>query len=380
MYMNGYIDIDPSHVTEIRRKPTKGFRRFAEILTLGAMSQQEEHETFTAISILQEINIALRTLNITDVVRFTKDDVVIYDDPDGKSNDDMGIALQELQRFSGIGKSTVFDSLSLLLEHHLAEITLIIDVRIQRSHFVGGFPIRIAVNGLATEFQGSQDETSFGDRLEQTFADQASYNAVETKLREQFDAFMAQLELAVRQKMMIDDVRLSTQLNILRPRNDEVGKTRSSLAGSSAESTGSSSSDPVFQRYHQGSDAFAYCWLWSSMMHSHGTHVQEATIVDEQGQRLMTIGEDGLNAGETTALDPSTPFADSDASSFDASSDLTGDSTSKMNSFTDTGTDTQGGGDSAGSSWLDSFGFSGGDGSDSGDSGGSSCSSCGGGD
>jgi len=47
MYMNGFVDIDPSHLTEIRRKPTKGFRRFAEILTLGVLSEKEERETFT---------------------------------------------------------------------------------------------------------------------------------------------------------------------------------------------------------------------------------------------------------------------------------------------------------------------------------------------
>jgi len=374
MYMNGYIDIDPSHVTEIRRKPTKGFRRFAEILTFGAASQQEEHETFTAMSILQEVNIALRTLNITDVVRFSKDNVVLYDDPDGKSDDDMRDALQELQREPSPANEPVFNSLSLLLEHHLPNITLIIDVRIQRTHFVGGFPIRIAVNGLATEFQGNPDDSSFGDRLEQTFVDQESYNVVESNLREQFDAFMVQLELAVRQKMMIDDLRLSTQLKIVRPRNDAVANSRSAFADGNTESNTSSNTDPVFQRYHSASDTFAYCWLWSSMMHSHGTHVQDATVVDEQGQRLMTIGDEGLNAGESTAFDPETPFTESDAASFDATSDLSGDSTSKMQGIG------EGDDGSAGSSWLDSFGFGGGDAGDSGDSGGSSCSSCGGGD
>jgi len=374
MYMNGYIDIDPSHVTEIRRKPTKGFRRFAEILTLGATSQQAEHETFTAMSILQEVNIALRTLNITDVVRFSKDDAILYDDPDGRSDDDMRDALQELQREPSTANAPAFNSLSLLLEHHLPSITLIIDVRIQRTHFVGGFPIRIAVNGLATEFQGNPDDSSFGDRLEQTFVDQESYNAIESNLREQFDAFMIQLELAVRQKMMIDDLRLSTQLKILRPRNDAVANTRSAFADGNTESNTSSNTDPVFQRYHSGSDTFAYCWLWSSMMHSHGTHVQDATIVDEQGQRLMTIGDEGLNAGESTAFDPQTPFIESDAASFDANSDLSGDSTSKMQGIG------EGDDGSAGSSWLDSFGFGGGDTGDSGGSSCSSCSSCGGGD
>lgn len=371
MYMNGYVDIDPSHATEIRRKPTKGFRRFAEILTGGALSQQEEHETFTALSILQEINVALRTLGITDVVRFAKDDVIIYDDSDSESSDDMGIVLEKLQRESGLEKSSVFQSLSLLLEHHLPEITLIIEVRIQRTHFVGGYPIRIVVNGLSTQFQTQSDDLSLKDRLDQAFANQGSYEAFENELRTQFDNFMLQLELTVRQKMSIDDARRSTQLNIVRPRNEDNPATASSLANQSSNDHSSSNSDPVFQRYHSGSDAFAYCWLWSSMMHSHGTHVQNATIVDEQGQRLMTVGEEGFNAGEGTALDPSTPFEDSDATLFDPTAgDFGDDATSRMAGFS--GSDDG----ATGSSWLDAFGF-GGD-SDGGDSG-SGCSSCGGG-
>jgi len=371
MYMNGYVDIDPSHATEIRRKPTKGFRRFAEILTGGALSQQEEQETFTALAILQEINVAMRTLGITDVVRFTKDDVIIYDDSDGESSDDMGIVLEKLKRESGLGKSSVFKSMSLLLEHHLSEITLIIEVRINRTHFVGGYPIRIAVNGLSTQFQSQSDDLSLKDRLEQTFADQESYETFENDLRTQFDNFMLQLELTVRQKMSIDDARRSTQLNIVRPRSEDKLSPASNFSSQTSDDQSSTNSDPVFQRYHSGSDAFAYCWLWSSMMHSHGTHVQDATIVDEQGQRLMTVGEEGFNAGESTALDPSTPFEESDASLFDPTAGGLGDdATSRMSGFS-------GGDDGAsGSSWLDSFGF-GGD-SDGGDSG-SGCSSCGGG-
>jgi len=367
MYLSGYVDIDPSHATEVRRKPTKGFRRFAEMLTGGALSQQEEHETFTALSILQEINIVLRSLNITDVVRFTKDNIVVYDDQDGQSSDDMGIVIETISRESGLG-DRVFESMSLLLEHHLPDITLVIDVRINRTHFVGGYPIRIAVNGLATELQ-AQSESALNDKLEKAFVNQDSYTALETKLREQFDSFMIGLELVIRQKMMIDDVRYSTQVNIVRPRTDEHGQS-----GSSSSSDSASNSDPVFQRYHSGSDAFLYCWLWSSMMHSHGTHVQDATIVDEQGQHLMTVGEEGFNAGESTAMDPSVPFDQSDASMFDSSAALGDDSTSRMSGFS--GEDNA----SSGSSWLDSFGFGDSSGSDSG-SGFNSCGGgCGGGD
>ena len=366
MYLKGSIDIDPSHLTETLRKPTKGFRRFAEIITNGLLSEKEEHETFTAVAILQEINIALRTLNITDVVRFTKDDQVVYDDHAGEDSDDMAVVFDRLEKQQNGGGKAVFNTLSLLLEHHLPDITLVIEVRVQRTHMVGAYPIQMIVNGLATQFQ-SDDEATLEKRLEEAFSEPDSVAEIEANLRKQFDDFMDALATAVRQKMKVTDVRWSTQLNILRPRNDDTGKRSSEQVSSFSGDSGSSHTDPVFQRFSSGSDAFAYCWLWSTMMHSHGTPVQDATIVDEQGQTLLQVGEEGFNAGESNLLDSSTPFSEVDMGGF-------GDEGSKMSGF-DAGTD------SGGSGWLDSFGF-GSDGfGDSSDSG-SSCSSgssCGGG-
>jgi hypothetical protein len=365
MYLKGYVDVDPSHATEIRRKPTKGFRRFAEIITSGLLSEKEEHETFTAVAILQEINVAMRSLNVTDVVRFTKDEEIIYSDEDGEDTDDMPTVFERLSAHQRHNPASVFKTLSLLLEHHLPDITLIIEVRIQRTHMVGSYPIQILVNGLATKFQ-TEDTSTLEDRLEETFADQSNYAEFESNLRQQFDAFMDSLTAAVRQKMNVTDIRHSTQLNILRPRNDENGKTTADSMSSFSGDTTSSHSDPVFQRYHSGSDAFAYCWLWSHMMHSHGTHVQDATIVDEQGQTLLNVGEEGFDAGESNILDPSTPFSETGISDF-------GDESSKASGYF--GGDDVGSHDAGGSSWLDSFSFGGDSGGDSG----SSCSSCGGG-
>ena len=49
MYWYGQIDVDPASQTVLQRKPTKGFRRFAEVLTAGLLSEKEEAETFTAV-------------------------------------------------------------------------------------------------------------------------------------------------------------------------------------------------------------------------------------------------------------------------------------------------------------------------------------------
>jgi len=108
-------------------------------------------------------------------------------------------------------------------------------------------------------------------------------------------------------------------------------------------------------------------------MHSHGTHVHDARIVDEHGQHLLTVGADGFDAGISSVLDPDTPFAESDASLFGQLSSESLNDTMKSGGFN--------GDDSlSNSGWLDSFGF-GGD-SNTGEAGGGDAgggySSCGG--
>jgi hypothetical protein len=117
---------------------------------------------------------------------------------------------------------------------------------------------------------------------------------------------------------------------------------------------GSRGSDPVFQRFDDTSDAFAYCWIWSTMMNSHDIRPQDVTMVDERGGAVEMIDGDGQQHDARDRSDSA--FTDSD----DASRNIV---------------DTD---PSAGlSGWLSSFGGY----SDSDSGGDSSCggSSCGGG-
>ena len=356
MYMSGRLAIDPQQLANIRRKPTKGFRRFAEILTIGLIAEHEVHQTFSALSILQEVNSVLRSLGITDVVRFTKDDVVVYEDPDSNDTDDMRLVLDRVERDSRAFSSTIFNTMSLLVEHHLPEITVVIEVRIQRTHAIGQCPIQIIVNGLASTF--SQEEDAATERMNQSFEDQLGYNAFTDHFREQFDDFMLELEEAVGRHMHVDKVRRSSEAKILRPnpQNEQAGRNTSSSFSSSGNSLSSQHSDPVFQRYDSTSDAFAYCWIWSTLMNTHDIQPQDVTIVDEGGSAVGVVDSEGH---------------EHDAAGMSDSALTDSDDVSRNIADTDTG--------SGFSDWLSSFG--GFDGSDGGGGGDSSCggSSCGGG-
>ena len=371
MYWYGHIAIDPSHITKIRRKPTKGFGRFAEILTGGLLSQKEELETFTALSILQQLNSVLLSLGITDLVRFSKDSTVIYEDKDSENQDDMQIVMEQVSQNSQAFGDSPFDSLTLLLEHHLDDLALVIEARVVRAHAIGTFPIQIIVNGLAADFDAAGNHDSVHQKMQIAFQEQEAYNTITEHLHQQFQQFMNRLELAVRQQMHIDDLHKVIRTKIIRPRNED--KKATDVADASFDMA-STHHDPVFDRYDSLSPSFYYCWQWSSMMHAHGTHVKDTTIVDEQGQTLFAVDDGGLDAGAASAFDPSIPFADSDATTLDSIKAPTAEVTSSHWLWGDGGSDN--------SSWLSGLGFADSGGSDSG--GDSSCSSscgssCGGG-
>jgi hypothetical protein len=357
MYMSGKLAIDPNLLATTRRKPTKGFRRFAEILTAGLIAEREVHQTFSALSILQEINGVLRSLGITDVVRFTKDNTVIYEDPDSHDTDDMRLVLDRVSQDSRSRSSSIFQTMSLLLEHHLPEITLVIEVRIRRTHAIGEDPIQIIVNGLAAAFSQQEKDTA-AVNLDRSFEDQLGYNAFSDHFRDQFDDFMQELEDAVRRHMRVDQVRRRLEAKIVRPQQDQSTVAAFGSRGDSPSSA-SRGSDPVFQRYDATSDAFAYCWIWSTMMNSHDIRHQDVTIVDERGGAVGMIDGEGQAHDAIDRADSA--FTDSD----DANRNI-------VDTDTDAGL----------SGWLSSFGGFG-DSDSGGDStcGGSSCggSSCGGG-
>lgn len=306
MYLSATMTIDPSQLTHIRRKPTKGFRRFAELLTGNLLTKNEEHETFTALSIMQEINVVLRSIGVTDVVKFSKDDQVVYDDSASTSSDDMADAIESLSRemnFSG-GR---FDKLSLMLEHHLRTIALVIEIRILRVHPIGVYPIQIAVNGLDAEFQSVDGQQTLDQRLEQVFQSQQSYDDYMESKRSEFEDFIQQLEEAFQNRMRIDDLNRRVYANIVRPGLDSDRRIPD-RKGTGADARIDADGPPIMQRYSNNSDSLMYLWMWSNWMHSHNTYCRDTTIVTESGQPVFCVGDEGFWAGVGSTLEPNAPF------------------------------------------------------------------------
>ena len=356
MYLSATMTIDPNHLTQLRRKPTKGFRRFAELLTGNLLSQREEHETFTALSIMQEINVALRSVGVTDVVKFSRDDQVLYDDQASANSDDMSAAIDSLAR-NRTPHAESFSSLSLLLEHHLASIALIIEIKVLRVHAIGVYPIQIAVNGLDAAMQTAEDTHTLSSQLDQVFASQQSYDAYTESKKAEFEAFIERLEQAFRSLMNVDNLHRRVYTNIVRP-----GLTPSSKSNSAAHdpATGNAYSEanqpPMMQRYHSSADSLMYLWMWSSFMHTNNTYCHDTTIVSESGQPAFSVGEAGFNAGESSTLDPDAPFEAPDCP-IEPVEGVGGEISDNVD-FGLLGSDS---GDANRSNWFDSFAFGGDD-------------------
>lgn len=374
MYLSATMTIDPSHLSQLRRKPTKGFRRFAELVTGNLLSKKEEHETFTALSIMQEINICLRSIGVTDVVKFSKDDQVLYEDQASSDSDDLPAALDSLAR-GRTSQGAIFSSLSLLLEHHLSTIALIIEIKVARVHDIGVYPIQIAVNGLDAELQTADGPKALNERLDDVFASQQTYDAYTESKKAEFEAFIEQLEQAFRSRMKVDNLHRRVYTNIVRP-----GLTPASSVRGADESVGSTPAyAPMFQRFHGGADSLMYLWMWSSLMHSNNTYCRDTTIVSEGGQPAFSVGHEGFNAGESATLNPEVPFEVPDCP-IEAVDSVDGEVSESTNfGILDTG-------DASSASWFDSFAFGGDAGGDAGgfdggggDAGASCGSSCGGG-
>ena len=178
MYLRGTLSIDPSQITEIAvKKPTRAFGKMLHFMTMGLVNEKEERETFTALAILQTMNVVLRARGISNIVRLSCDDVDFYLDEEGKT-DDLKAALESFETQKKSKAQGVFETLHLVLEHHDDELDYLIAIDIVRVHKVGEYPIQIVVNGIPPEF-ASEENTTAADlekRMKSVFRSQKNYD------------------------------------------------------------------------------------------------------------------------------------------------------------------------------------------------------------
>lgn len=350
MYFSGTIAVDPSELTHIIKvRPTRAFKRILYMLTAGGVSDKEEHETFCAVSILQQLNASLRGRKITNIIRLSKDDVDFYYDQEGKEND-LRDALEAFQLEVDQVEARAFGALHMVLEHHEETMKYLIQIDVNRTHAVGVYPIVIKVNGMSSQFMvDSNNSEDVKKAMSGVFSNQESYDTFQLKQEHVFNGFMASLEMEIKKHIRVDHVTNDTLKKIVRPKKkvDTRGDLRYQNYGK----------DPIYHGYYGFSDALFYSFIWSELCFSNNIHLSDVAVLDDMGDTLMEVGAQGLDAGVGEAFDLSHDFA----------APVSGDF-----SFPD---DSPFSSSDSGGSWFDSLGdmgdFGGGD-----SGGGSSCSSC----
>jgi len=313
MYLSSEFRIDPSLLTEINLvKPTKGFAKMAFYLTGGLAKEKEEQETFAAVSILQQINISLRAIGVTNIIRLSKDDEVLYEDKEGKE-DDFKEAIDKVGERMAETNVDLFTTLSLILEHSDEDLVYVIEILINRTHGVGEYPIVVKLNGLANEFgvrakkADRQTATAVKRRLKQeVFGSQEQYDVFVEKTRAKFESFVNGFQKAICDHMQVDHVDKPTDkdgrwsdVSLIRP-NGRVKSLR--------DLPNNFYHDPVFYGLPGMETAFFYAWIWSELCHDNNINCHDCWIVDENGADVLEVGDSGFDAGVVDTLNPDAEF------------------------------------------------------------------------
>ena len=299
MYLRAKLSVDPAALTEItKRKPTKAFAQLLHYMTLGASTPRQETETFSALSILQGMNVALRRVGVTNIVRLSKDDVDFYLDEAGKEND-LQEALDSFREQQPAQPLTPFEELHLVVEHSLDGIEYLIDVSIRRTHAVGEHPIQIRVNGVFPEFRVEGQEIAEARETLEQKVDTARHAEFLEQKRTNFERFVIALEEALRESLEVDDIDRRIDQAVLRPKERRDRRSHDEDLYLY---------DPCLGGYYGWEEATLYLWAWGEFSHSHELDCRECSLVDEQGSTFLEVGSEGL--GDSLGiLDPSEPLS-----------------------------------------------------------------------
>lgn len=301
MYLSGKLEIDPSQTTLIKRVKEQGvFKKFLDAMTFGQAAKKQEHETFTAVSILQQIYMGLHSISVDNIIRLSVDDYDFYLDDSGEENDFERAMFEFSARVDPI-ESELFNNIFLVLEHIKDSIKYLIEIKISRKHQVGEYPIVINVNGVFPEYKLGENETpdDLKKRIKSVFTTQSDYEYFIRNKKLAFNDFLDELEMASKKFIKVDNVKKTSSMQIIRPRT---------AIKSPEEIRHDRFANPVYYGYYGFDDYFFYSWLWAGLMYDTNIYANDFYLVDDHGRDIINVGDDGFNAGEYNTLNPDEPF------------------------------------------------------------------------
>lgn len=302
MFLTAELQIDPSQITVIKRiNNDNALFRLYDILTANVENKSIEQETFTVVSILNQIQMGLMRMNVDNVVRINVDSFDYFYDTEGVEHDLFDAFISIEQKIDPM-ESQRFNMLELVLEHEENGIKYLIDVKIKRKHKVGEFPIEITVDGAFEDLElpADQDISSLKSRMNPIFEDQNSYDRYVKEKELNFKSFVNEFENTLSKFIKVDGIKLEFNNKILRPKI---------LIDGRREIRENKNSDPFFQGFNGISKYMTYTLYWGNFCSVNNIHVKNFTLCDDYGKDIFAIGDTGFNAGEIDILKPQTKFS-----------------------------------------------------------------------
>lgn len=301
MYITAKLDIDPSQKTLIKTvNKSKLSNKLIDLMTFGKVGKKQETETFTAVSILEQIYIGLKSIGINNIIRLSVDDFDFYYDKHGK-DDDFESAIHEFKSNVDPVESELFNVIYMVLEHDDKGLKYLIEIQIKRKHEVGEYPLTIVINAIYKDFkiQPNENDTQLIQRIQPIFQSQKSYDDFISENIGDFNRFVDYLQDAVSENVDVDDIIKSTNVNIIRTREriDDISKIKHDRF-----------SQPVYFGYFGFDDFFFYTWLWCSLMYDNNLYAHDFCLVDELGKSILKVKKNGFKAKDNAILNPDVPF------------------------------------------------------------------------
>jgi hypothetical protein len=291
MYFTSKIEIDPSQITNIKRiKRDNVLIRLADILSQNVNDSKIELETFTVISILNQIKDGLEKLEIDNIIRLSINGFDFYLDKDEQEHD-LDYAISNLDKKIDPIESERFENIVLVLEHYDDDFKYYISIKISRKHKVGEYPIKIVTNGLIRKFYTEKfDEKHIKDIMRSSFDNQLSFSNLIANYRSKFDIFNSLLHNFLSKFIKVDGVNYKIYQKILRPLF---------VKGDIRKINFNYNSEPAFHGYPGINKHFTYNLFWMELCRDNEIKCEKFILVDHNGQDALSFDNETVEAASS---------------------------------------------------------------------------------
>jgi hypothetical protein len=217
---------------------------------------------------------ALQKIGITNAVSLTVNDLVVFQDTEGRP-DDLGDLFLAFHEHSSVIGGSGFDLLRLTVEHVEAGLHLVIEVQGKSEHAQTDPAVRVIVSGRLRELEPKpgEDADTYRRRVEPVAKDTGALEVA----RLQFESFVERVRDAIAAAMPDARVEVVTaEVRVQRPPKDP------DRAAPPAQDPRSRHYDPYDSYYPSPFNSMLSMMMWSSMFSM--MHTPHYTVINEYNE------------------------------------------------------------------------------------------------